>query len=206
MGIKKTLGLGVASAALGLSLIGGGTFAYFSDTAQSTATFAAGTLDLNSDPSVIVDLKDLKPGDTIKRDFKLKNDGTLDIGSVLLKTSTFINDVGGNNGANDLASSIKVKFLVNKDKSGILPGSEEKVVWETTLAALKSQTPDLVKNTGLDAIWGTSEATGIKAGTNDGFTVQFEFVDNGQEQNYYQKDSLTLTWEFVGKQTDGSAK
>lgn len=62
MGIKKTLGLGVASAALGLSLIGGGTFAYFSDTAQSTATFAAGTLDLNSDPSVIVNIPNLKPG------------------------------------------------------------------------------------------------------------------------------------------------
>lgn len=143
MGIKKTLGLGVASAALGLSLIGGGTFAYFSDTAQSTATFAAGTLDLNSDPSVIVDLKDLKPGDTIKRDFKLKNDGTLDIGSILLKTTTSINDVGGNNGANDLAKFIKVKFLVNKDKSGVIV--PEVVVWETTLADLKSQTPDLVK-------------------------------------------------------------
>ncbi|MEK3751042.1 TasA family protein [Paenibacillus sp. FSL E2-8871] len=202
MGIKKTLGLGVASAALGLSLIGGGTFAYFSDTAQSTATFAAGTLDLNSDPSVIVDLKDLKPGDTIKRDFKLKNDGTLDIGSILLKTTTSINDVGGNNGANDLAKFIKVKFLVNKDKSGVIV--PEVVVWETTLADLKSQTPDLVKNTGLDAIWG--EANGIKAGTNDGFTVQFEFVDNGEEQNYFQKDSLTLTWDFTAKQTAGVAR
>ena len=31
MSIKKKLGLGVASAALGLSLIGSGTYAYFSD-------------------------------------------------------------------------------------------------------------------------------------------------------------------------------
>ncbi|KTD86266.1 TasA family protein [Paenibacillus etheri] len=204
MGIKKTLGLGVASAALGLSLIGGGTFAYFSDTAQSTATFAAGTLDLNSDPSVIVDLKDLKPGDTIKRDFKLKNDGTLDIGSILLKTTTSINDVGGNNGTNDLAKAIKVKFLVNKDKSGILPGSEEKIVWETTLADLKALTPDLVKNTGFDQIW--TEASGIKAGTNDTFSVKFEFVDDGKDQNYFQKDSLKLTWDFEARQTEGSAK
>jgi len=64
-------------------LIGGGTFAYFSDTATSTATFAAGTLDLNSDPSVIVNLGNLKPGDTITKNFKLKNDGTLDIGSIV---------------------------------------------------------------------------------------------------------------------------
>lgn len=200
MGIKKTLGLGVASAALGLSLIGGGTFAYFSDTAQSTATFAAGTLDLNSDPSVIVDLNNLKPGDTITRNFKLKNDGTLDISSIILKTSTSINDVGGNNGSNDLAKSIKVKFLKNNDKSGVVV--PEIVVWETTLADLKNQSPELVDNTGLDAIWG--EPDGIKAGTNDSFTVKFEFVDNGQDQNYFQKDSLTLTWDFVAKQGAGT--
>ena len=36
MGIKKKLGLGVASAALGLSLIGGGTFAYFNDIATAS--------------------------------------------------------------------------------------------------------------------------------------------------------------------------
>lgn len=200
MGIKKTLGLGVASAALGLSLIGGGTFAYFSDTAQSTATFAAGTLDLNSDPSVIVDLNNLKPGDTVTRNFKLKNDGSLDIKSIKLNTSTSINDVGGNNGTNDLAASIKVKFLKNNDKSGVVV--PEIVVWETTLADLKNQSPELVNNTGLDAIWG--EPDGIKAGTNDSFTVKFEFVDNGQEQNYFQKDSLTLTWDFVAKQGAGT--
>lgn len=200
MGIKKTLGLGVASAALGLSLIGGGTFAYFSDTAQSTATFAAGTLDLNSDPSVIVDLNNLKPGDTVTKNFKLKNDGSLDIKSIKLNTSTSINDVGGNNGNNDLAQSIKVKFLKNNDKSGVVV--PEIVVWETTLADLKNQSPELVNNTGLDAIWG--EPDGIKAGTNDSFTVKFEFVDNGQEQNYFQKDSLTLTWDFVAKQGAGT--
>lgn len=49
MGIKKTLGFGVATAALGLTLIGGGTFAYFSDSVETTGTFAAGTLDLNAD-------------------------------------------------------------------------------------------------------------------------------------------------------------
>ncbi len=200
MGIKKTLGLGVASAALGLSLIGGGTFAYFSDTATSTATFAAGTLDLNSDPSVIVNLGNLKPGDTITKNFKLKNDGTLDIGSVLLKTTTSINDVGGNNGSNDLAKAIKVKFLKNNDKSGVVV--PEIVVWETTLAELATLTPELVDNTGLDAIWG--EPDGIKAGTNDSFTVKFEFADDGKDQNVFQKDSLTLTWNFEAKQGPGT--
>ena len=35
MGIKQKLGLGVASAALGVALVGGGTYAYFSDTAET---------------------------------------------------------------------------------------------------------------------------------------------------------------------------
>ncbi|MDH6370825.1 cell division protein FtsN [Paenibacillus sp. VTT E-133280] len=197
MGIKKTLGLGVASAALGLSLIGGGTFAYFSDTAQNTSTFAAGTLDLNSDPSVIVNIANLKPGDTVFKTFKLKNDGSLDIGSVLLKTSYSVNDVGGNNNGVDLGKSIKVKFLTNLDKSNIFQA--DKVVYETTLADLKALSPDIVERKFL-----LSEAAGIKAGTNDTFAVQFEFVDDGQDQNYFQKDSLTLTWDFFAKQGKGT--
>ncbi|KWX72733.1 TasA family protein [Paenibacillus jilunlii] len=196
MGIKKTLGLGIASAALGLSLIGGGTFAYFSDTATSTATFAAGTLDLNSDPSVIVDIQNLKPGDTVTKTFKLKNDGTLDIGSILLKTTTEVTDTLGDNNGVDLSKFIKVKFLKNNDKGTII--SPEVVVYETTLDALKGQTPDLVNNTGWDQI--LTEADGIKAQTSDSFTVKFEFVDNGEAQNYFQKDKLKLTWNFEAKQ------
>ena len=53
MSLKKKLGMGVASAALGLSLIGGGTFAYFSDKEVSNNTFAAGTLDLTLDPKTL---------------------------------------------------------------------------------------------------------------------------------------------------------
>ncbi|AIQ66607.1 TasA family protein [Paenibacillus graminis] len=196
MGIKKTLGFGIASAALGLSLIGGGTFAYFSDTATSTATFAAGTLDLNSDPSVIVDIQNLKPGDTVTKTFKLKNDGTLDIGSILLKTTTEVTDTLGDNNGADLSKFIKVKFLKNNDKGTII--SPEVVVYETTLDALKGQTPDLVNNTGWDQI--LTEADGIKAQSSDSFTVKFEFVDTGEAQNYFQKDKLKLTWNFEAKQ------
>ncbi len=196
MGIKKTLGFGIASAALGLSLIGGGTFAYFSDTSSSTATFAAGTLDLNSDPSVIVDIQNLKPGDTVTKTFKLKNDGTLDIGSILLKTTTEVTDTLGDNNGADLSKFIKVKFLKNNDKGTII--SPEVVVYETTLDALKGQTPDLVNNTGWDQI--LTEADGIKAQSSDSFTVKFEFVDTGEAQNYFQKDKLKLTWNFEAKQ------
>ena len=64
---EKKLGMGVASAALGLSLIGGGTFAFFSDKEVSNNTFAAGTLDLTLNPKTLVDIKDLKPGILLRR-------------------------------------------------------------------------------------------------------------------------------------------
>src|SRR2546430_1743801 len=85
MGIKKTLGLGVASAALGLSLIGGGTFAYFSDKAPlDTQTFTAGTLDLSATATTTttIALNNLKPGDIVKKEIQLRNIGSLDFGKL----------------------------------------------------------------------------------------------------------------------------
>ena len=67
MSLKKKLGMGVASAALGLSLIGGGTFAYFSDKEVSNNTFAAGTLDLTLDPKTLVNIENLKPGILLRK-------------------------------------------------------------------------------------------------------------------------------------------
>lgn len=197
MGIKKTLGLGVASAALGLTLIGGGTFAYFSDTAQSSASFNNGTLNLDSDPSVIVDINNLKPGDVITREFKLKNNGTLDISQVLLKTAAQVTDVNNDNGTYNLKDDIVVTFLVNKDKIS-------SPVLVKKLSELESLSPDLVKAGILGSIFG--EKSGIKAGTQDKLAVQFAFIDNGQPQNYYQGDSLKLNWTFEAKQGAGELK
>jgi spore coat-associated protein N len=195
MGIKKTLGFGVATAALGLTLIGGGTFAYFSDTVETTGTFAAGTLDINADPTAIVNLNNLKPGDTIPRTFKLKNDGTLDIKEVLLKTSyTVTNKAGAPDNTDDFGKHIKVKFLNNIDKLN-------DVILETTLYDLQNQTPDAVER-GLFL----GKRSGLRAGTTNTLAVAFEFVDNGQDQNQFQGDTLNLTWTFEAKQGDGQIR
>ncbi|MDI5788443.1 TasA family protein [Bacillus licheniformis] len=72
-GYKEKLGLGVASAALGLALVGGGTWAAFNDIETTQATYAAGTLDLNAkDTSARVNLSNLKPGDKFTKDFEFK--------------------------------------------------------------------------------------------------------------------------------------
>ncbi|CAH1213506.1 Major biofilm matrix component [Paenibacillus auburnensis] len=198
MNIKKTLGLGVASAALGLTLVGGGTFAYFSDSAQSTAAFNNGTLSLTSDPAVIVDLSNLKPGDLITRDFKLKNDGSLDIPKVLLKTSSAVTDTNNNNGSHNLKDDIIVTFLNNNDK-------KQPEVLVISLADLESQSPDLVARKLLGTVLG-GEKSGIKAGTEDKLTVQFAFKETFQPQNYYQGDKLKLTWNFEASQGAGEFK
>ncbi|GGF65304.1 cell division protein FtsN [Paenibacillus albidus] len=198
MNIKKTLGLGMVSAALGLTLIGGGTFAYFSDTASSNAVFNNGTLSLTSDPSVIVDLSNLKPGDLITREFKLKNDGSLDITKVMLKTLSEVTDVKSDNGSNNLKDYLVVTFLVNNDK-------QQPEVLIKSLSELEKESPDLVARGLIGTLLG-GEKSGLKAGTADKLTVQFAFVENFQPQNHFQGDKLKLSWTFQASQGAGVYK
>ncbi|UII56513.1 CalY family protein [Cytobacillus spongiae] len=205
MSIKTKLGMGIASAALGLSLIGGGTFAYFNDTAETTSKFTAGTLDLNASPTTIIDIGNLKPGDWMTRSFNLHNNGSLDIARVLLKTDYTVTGAGDNAG-DDFGKHIRVNFLYNSDKETAPPGSipASHVIYSTTLFDLKSMTPDAVENKIFVPF--LEENDGLKAGTSDKLYVQFEFVDNGNDQNHFQGDSLQLKWTFEGKQGAGERK
>ena len=204
MSMKKKLGMGIGAAALGLSLIGGGTFAFFNDVEASNNTFAAGTLDLTLNPQTIIDVNNIKPGDKMTRTFKLENTGSLDISKVLLTTKYTVVDPKGNN-KEDFGKHIRVNFLKNDDKNGPLQ-PEENIIVSTTLDKLKGQIPDAVQNK-IDSFmgWG-DERSGIEAGTSDTFYVQFEFVDNKQDQNQFQGDSLKLEWKFEAKQKAGTNK
>ncbi|MEN1966942.1 CalY family protein [Lentibacillus sp. N15] len=200
MGIKKKLGMGIATGALAVSLIGGGTFAYFNDTETTNNAFAAGTLDLSVKPTTIIDVDNLKPGDWMNRTFKLKNDGSLDISKVLLTTDYNVIDKKGDN-TEDFAEHIKVNFLQNIDKSGIIQPND--IIYSTKLADLKGTAPDAVQK----KIWSVfGEKSGLKAGTSDNFYVQFEFVNNGKDQNEFQGDKLELEWTFDAKQTKGESR
>lgn len=192
MSLKKKLGMGVATAVLGIGLIGGGTFAYFSDTAKAEANFASGTLDLEVNPTTIIDVNNIKPGDWMNRTFKLENNGSLDISKVLL-TTNYDNE--------ELAKHIRVNFLKNLDKSGVFQPND--VVYHTTLDKLKGTAPDAVQK----KIWAPfGEKSGLKAGTKDNFYVQFEFVDNHKDQNDLQNQSIKLEWTFDAQQTAGESK
>ncbi|VEF47893.1 camelysin [Bacillus freudenreichii] len=194
MSIKKKLGMGVASAALGIALVGGGTFAYFSDTETSANTFAAGTLDLTLNPQEIINVSKIKPGDSMTRTFKLKNDGTLDIKTVGLKTAYEVIDAKDDNAGEDFGEHIRVNFLTNINQINT-------TIHTTTLAALQNENPDVIKQLLIDKLFGNG---GLKPGQTHNLIVQFEFVDNGGDQNIFQGDELELTWDFTAYQMDGS--
>ncbi|TKH13156.1 cell division protein FtsN [Bacillus wiedmannii] len=195
MTLKKKLGMGIASAVLGAALVGGGTFAFFSDKEVSNNTFATGTLDLALNPSTVVNVSNLKPGDTVEKEFKLENKGTLDIKKVLLKTEYSVEDTKKDN-KDDLGKHIKVTFLKNVDK-------HETIVKQTTLDKLKGDTLTAVDNDLAAWFW---DEKGISAGKSDKFKVKFEFVDNKKDQNEFQGDKLQLTWTFDAQQGDAEAK
>lgn len=194
MGIKKTLGLGIASAVLGVSLVGGGTYAYFSDEAVTNNTFAAGTLDLSTNKANIINLDSMKPGDKIIREFELNNIGNLDMSEIILNTEYSVTDVMGDN-TGDFGEQIELSFLINDTKGYT-------VVFETTLAELTEESLNLVRANVIDPEVDGHKA-GLKAGESNLFAVKFEFVDSGEPQNQYQGDSINLQWIFNAKQKTG---
>lgn len=193
MGIKKQLSMGMVSAALGLTLIGGGTYAYFSSSETTNNTFAAGTLDLAVEPTTLIEVEDLKPGDWVIRDFELQNNGSLDIEKVFLETNYDVIDAQGNN-TEDFGEYIEVEFLYNADKL-------DEVIYKTTLDELKEMTPEAVNK---HIFYPTLGEKGLPTGDIDDLVVKFNFVDNGKDQNEFQGDSLHLAWTFNAQQTAGA--
>ena len=196
MSIRKKVGTSIAAAALGFTLLTGGTFAYFSDQVVTQNTFATGTLDLSIDPEVIIDIENMKPGDSLLREFVLTNEGSLDIQNVHLETDYTVIDSDGNN-IEDFGKHIQVNFLWNWDQ-------ESEPIFETTLYELKNLDPDVVKRDMWDPLW--MHKGGLDVGETHEFWVEFTFLDNGEDQNMFQGDRLELEWIFNATQTDGEEK
>lgn len=197
MSFKKKVGVGVISAALGLSFIGGGTYAYFSDQVVTNNTFTAGTLDLAIQPTTSLDLNQLKPGDKILKKFNLKNSGTLNIQDIVMKIDYTVNDTLKNNQADDFGKHIKVQFLWDWDPA-------KSPVYETTLAELKEQGSEIVSKKVFASKW--TESRGLQPGKMDWFWMKFIFEDNGRDQNIFQGDSIALKMEFQANQTEGQER
>lgn len=88
MSFKKKLTTGAISATLGLALVTGGTWAAFNDIERVDASVEAGILALDlrevDNKPYTFEVGNLKPGDTIERNIKFVNSGSLAIHKVLM--------------------------------------------------------------------------------------------------------------------------
>ena len=195
MSIKKKLGMGIVAAILGASLIGGGTFAYFSDTETSENTFAAGTLDINlkgTDDREEVDLSidNMKPGDWKVHQIRIYNEGTLKINDVKLNVDYEVTDANGDNGDEDFADHILVHIMKL--------GSREVVADWVPLSEIE----DLVVAEDLNTPTGRAHQTDHR----QTLRIDFKFHDNGEDQNIFQGDSIDFELVFEASQEEGELR
>jgi spore coat-associated protein N len=238
MSLKKKLGLGMASAALGLSLVGGGTFAYFNDMEKINNSFATGQLDLSviqigANQPVNFDLSNMKPGDTVTRNFGLQaKDGTLAIKSVLmnLTADSFVDGSGtwhtDDNALKEFLSQFRVEVFKGVT-SEPTPGNYQDVftysdsllengavltlndLYHNNYTAFKDQF--VVKATdGEGNPYGDFKVnlapTGISVDPQDkdAVSISITFYDNGTNQNRFQNDSAKVYFNLEGTQFEGT--
>lgn len=173
--------LSFITGAIGISLISSGTYAYFSDTVETTNTIESGTLELGlSDvekDGVLFEFINRKPGDTFDYSFELTNDGTLDIGDVTLHSDyTVIDQDKVELKKSDFGSQIRITSLqVN---------NTELITKKRTLEDLKE----------------ISILKDFTPGETAQIDVEFEFMITEAEQNKYQGNAMELKWTFEAMQ------
>jgi spore coat-associated protein N len=210
MGIKKKLGLGLASAAMGLSLIGGGTFAYFNDTATLHNAFESGTLVVDLEQSfnfpINFDLANIKPGDSWERQFVLANNGSLDFGNTLMN----VVDVGSDAGLLDV---LTVFYFVDAtapvvdptapDAGYLLINSQDITLREAINGqfAGKIKAPYITTDNKLNLT-----PLGQAAGTDNRFRMMIKFPETGVPQNNLQGKLVKVDFKIDARQKVGTAQ
>jgi spore coat-associated protein N len=209
MTIKKKLGMGILTGVMGLSLVGGGTWAAFTDEEQAMNKFAAGTLNLQLEKSngnelgaTALDLSNMKPGDSKDYDIYFDNIGSLAIKEVWVSgeraSSGWIDAPAPYGETPSEFKNFEGEFL------------EQFTIKISDGANL--QTPFLSKNlksflegnTSKDAIANASEpGNGLPvANDRDFIRVTITFKDDGN-QNKFMGDSAQFKLKFLATQYDG---
>ncbi len=201
------MGLGILAGALGVSLIGGGTWAAFNDVETLDNKFASGTLDLTTSQSVLFDLDNLKPGDTFTKTLTLGNNGSLAIDDIFVTTTvsgwadkkyTKL-PLSGLNGKDD-GENTQEEFLSQFDVV-IKRGND--VVYNGTAAGLSSLTNAEIS--------GSGAAAAIAPAGSVTYTFEVEFDNKTQtypssrfqEQNKFQDEGASFSLKFEGTQMPG---
>ncbi|WAA10007.1 TasA family protein [Fervidibacillus albus] len=203
MSFKKKMGLGIVTGALGLTLIGGGTWAAFNDVETTHNYFEAGTLDLVTNPETLINLSNMKPGDYITKTLTLTNNGSLDIDEIILNVDAegwedVLHDHLPDNGENtleDFLSQFNV-HVVSDEYAGSFTALEL-VNLENTKLTLEGE--------GVPA---------ISPGESKEITITLEFKEDDTKypnsrlyvQNKYQGEGATVKLQFEATQMPGEKR
>lgn len=208
MSIKKKLGLGLASAAMGLSLIGGGTFAYFNDTATLHNAFQSGTLVLDLENAwnfpINFDLKDIKPGDSWERQFVLANNGSLAFGDTYMTVTNTGQD-------NALLDNLKVYYFVDATAPVIDPGAVDAgylLINSQDITLRQAINGEFAGKIKAPYLTGDNKLNltpiGQAAGTDNRFRMSIKFPDTGVPQNNLQGLAVSVDFNFDARQELGT--
>lgn len=217
MGLKKKMSMGILAGALGVSLIGGGTWAAFNDVETVENTFAAGTLDLVVGESSTMNftISNLKPGDYFTKQLVLQNNGSLDINQINLHASkqpgwenkdaiglnSKVGAGAGDNTEEDFLSQFKIEITPS--------GGSTPSIYSGTLK-------DLATGTAVTELTGTDDqTTGLAAKTGEKtYDVKVTFVPDNEKfngtrlykQNKYQDEKSNLKFVFEATQMPGQVR
>jgi len=195
--MKKLFGLSIA-ALLVIAMVGGGTWAYFSDTETSSGnTLLAGTLDLGlaitegQNPTGSItdtfDTTNWAPGETKNGTIYVNNEGSIAMAELLIAFSYTVNDgtpttVDGYNGTDDTDKLDKMIKATAVTFDG------------ATVTALQGKTLEQ-----LNAL-GTVDLGALAADTEKALAITWTF--DAAATNGCQGDSVDLTITFTGNQND----
>lgn len=203
--MKRILGLTVA-ALMVMGLVGGGTWAFFSDPETTTGnTLSAGTLSLSVESeeswSTPVTFADLQPGAAAQQTvIDLENTGSLS-GDLYMKISSVVPSTGTGvyptSGGDANAASSEPEYVAEGG-----PGDWVAINDIDTQLTLAVDTTESGVITGLDSVllsavpvgWTAVETSWITAGT---LTLNFGATFSTAADNEYQGDDVTFTIEFM---------
>ena len=217
--MKKIIGLTIAVLLI-IGLVGGGTFAYFSDTETSTGnTLTAGTLNLQvgaADPVTDkVTLANIKPTDSGNAAIWLtKNTGSLQgtfsvAVSAITDNENTITEPEANAGdvspTGELGGLVKIAMWMDIDKDGtwssgdyyLDSSSSAKVAWSSG-ATLPAGAYFTVDSFGVKSF---SSVQTVAATTDAGnFRIEYNFPNGGASDNVAQGDSSVFDITFTLEQ------
>lgn len=208
--MKKILGLTIA-AVLILAIVGGGTWAYFSDTETGSISITASTLDLDVNGAdtaqTIFSVTNKAPGDSDTTSYvTIKNSGSI-TGELDVSTSAATNTAGSGGteyeaGSGELGASAEMAIFIDVDESGSWNTNDIGLKYDgTTYTNTGSVSLDYaVVNNYASKTWGGASGMGnMAAVAQDRVYVYWRIPSSAG--NTIQGDSVSLTITFTLEQS-----